>query len=75
MTKGGENGLGGLRRRILVVRPRMVTYPRRTTVRRVVLEGEPREREAAKAASLRLEMGGVVGLMEKAEISETRLGE
>ena len=42
----------------------------------VVLEGEPRERETyvAKAASLRLEMGGVVGLMEKAEIRETRLG-
>ena len=54
----------------------MVTYPRQTAVSRVVLEGEPREQETyvAKAASLRLEMGGVVGLMEKAEISETRLG-
>ena len=48
----------------------MVMYPRRMALRRVVLEGEPRERETyvAKAASLRLEMGGVVGLMEKAEI-------
>jgi hypothetical protein len=55
----------------------MVMYPRRMALSRVVLEGEPRERETyvAKAASLRLEeMGGVVGLMEKAEISETRLG-
>ena len=53
-----------------MVRPRMVMYPRRMALRRVVLEGEPRERETyvAKAASLRLEMGGVVGLMEKAEI-------
>ncbi len=36
-----------------------------------MLEGEPRERETyvAKAASLRLEIGGVVGLMERAEIS------
>jgi hypothetical protein len=44
-------------------------YPRRTALRRVVLEGEPREREkyVAKAVSLRLEMGGVVGLMEKVE--------
>ncbi len=35
---------------------------------------EPRERETyvAKAASLRLEICGVVGLMEKAEISGTR---
>jgi hypothetical protein len=54
----------------------MVMYPRRMALSRVVLEGEPRERETyvANAASLRLEMGGVVGLMEKAEISETRLG-
>jgi hypothetical protein len=54
----------------------MVMYPRRMALRRVVLEGEPRERETyvANAASLRLEMGGVlVGLMEKAEISESRL--
>jgi hypothetical protein len=67
---------GGLRRRSLVVRPRILTYPRRMALRRVVLEGEPRERETyvAKAASLRLEMGGVVGLMEKAEIRGTRLG-
>jgi hypothetical protein len=55
----------------------MVMYPRRMALRRVVLEGEPRERETyvAKAASLRLEMGGgVVGLMEKADIRETKLG-
>ncbi len=59
-----------------MVRPRMEMYPRRMALRRVVLEGEPRERETyvAKAASLRLEMRGVVGLMEKAEIRETRLG-
>ncbi len=46
-------------------------YPRRTALRRVKLEGEPRERETyvAKAASFRLEIGGVVGLIEKAEMS------
>ncbi len=46
-------------------------YPWRMALRRVELEGEPRERETyvAKAASLRLEIGGVVGLMEKAELS------
>ncbi len=46
-------------------------YPRRTALRTVVLEGELRERETyvTKAASLKLEMGGVVGLMEKAEMS------
>ncbi len=33
-----------------------------------------REKYVAKAASLRLEMVLVVGLMEQAEISETRLG-
>ena len=60
----------------MVVRPRMVMYPRRIALRRVVLEGEPRERETyvAKAASLRLEIGDVVGLMERAEISGARLG-
>ncbi len=54
----------------------MVMYPRRMALRRVVLEGEPRERETyvANAESLRLEMEGVVGLMEKAEISESRVG-
>jgi hypothetical protein len=55
----------------------MVMYPRWIALRRVVLEGEPRERETyvAKAASLRLiEIGGVVGLMERAEISGVRLG-
>ena len=54
----------------------MLMYPRRMALRRVVLEGEPRERETyvAKAASLRLEMGGVVGLMEKADIREAKLG-
>ncbi len=55
---------GGLRRSSLVVRPRMVMYPRRMALRKVELEGEPRERETyvAKAASLRLETGVVVGL-------------
>ena len=40
------------------------------------MEGEPRERETyvAKAASLRLEIGGVVELIDKAEISGTRWG-
>ena len=36
---------GGFRRRSLVVRPRMEIYPRRIALRRVELEGEPRERE------------------------------
>ena len=36
---------GGFRRRSLVVRPRMEMYPRRIALRRVELEGEPRERE------------------------------
>ena len=59
-----------------MVRPRIVMYPRRIALRRVVLEGEPREQETyvAKAAFLRLEIGGVVGLMERAEISGARLG-
>ncbi len=59
---------GGLRRISFVVMPRMVVYPR--------MEGGPREREkyVAKAASLRLEIGGVVGLMERAEIRGARLG-
>ena len=41
------------------------------------MDGEPRERETyvAKAASLRLEIGGVVGLMEKAEIRGVIVGE
>ncbi len=52
-------------------------FPRRMALRRVVLEGEPRERGTyvAKAASLRLKIGGVVGLMEKAEMSGTIVGE
>ncbi len=56
----------------MVVRPRIDMYPRRMALRRVELEGEPRERETyvVKAASLRLKIGGViVGLMEKAEMS------
>jgi hypothetical protein len=38
-------------------------YPRRTALRRVLLEGEPREQETyvAKAAYLTLEMEGVGG--------------
>ena len=61
----------------MVVRPRIEMYPRRMALRRVELEGEPRERETyvAKAASLRLKIGGVVGLMEKAEISGVKVGE
>ena len=53
------------------MRPRMEMYPRRMALRRVELEGEPRERETyvAEAASLRLKIGGVVGLMETAEMS------
>ncbi len=59
-----------------MVRPRIVMYPQRIALRRVVLEGEPRERETyvAKAASLRLEIGSVVVLMERAEIIGARLG-
>jgi len=59
-----------------VVRPRIVMYPRRMALRRVELEGEPRERETyvAKAASLRLKIGGVVGLIEKAEMSGVIVG-
>ena len=62
----------------MVVRPRIdEMYPRRMALRRVELEGEPRERETyvAKAASLRLKIGGVVGLMEKAEMSGVIVGE
>ena len=68
---------GGLRRGSLVVRPRIEMYPRRMALRRVELAGEPRERETyvAKAASFRLKIGGVVGLMEKAEMSGAIVGE
>ena len=68
---------GGFRSSSLVVRPRIVMYPRRIALSRVELDGEPRERETyvAKAASLRLKIGGVVGLMEKAEISGVKVGE
>jgi hypothetical protein len=55
-----------------------VVYPRRMALRRVEFEGEPRERETyvAMAASLRLKVvGGVVGLMEKAEMSGAIVGE
>ncbi len=42
----------------------------------MVLEGEPREREmwVVKNASLRFEMGGTVGLMQKAEIRGEEVG-
>jgi hypothetical protein len=45
-------------------------YPRRIALRRVELEEEPRERETyvAKAASLRLKIGGVVGFDGKSRI-------
>jgi hypothetical protein len=47
-----------------MVRPRIVMYLRRMALRRVVLEGEPRELETYVAkAVFRLEMEGVVGLM------------
>ncbi len=61
----------------MVVRPRIVMYPRRIALSSVELEGEPKEREkyVAKAASFRLKIGGVVGLMEKAEISGVIVGE
>ncbi len=47
-----KNDWGGLRRSSLVVRSRIVMYPRRMALRKVVLEGEPRKREkyVAKAA-------------------------
>ncbi len=38
-----NSGWGGLRRSSLVVRPRMVMYPRRMALRRVELEGERAE--------------------------------
>ncbi len=69
---------GGLwRSSLVVVRPRIVMYPRRMALRRVELEGgEAREREmyVAKAASLRLEIGVVVWLMEKAGMSGAIVG-
>jgi hypothetical protein len=40
-----ERDWGGLRRKSLIVRPRILIYPRRMAFRRVVLEGEPRARE------------------------------
>ncbi len=59
---------GGLRRKSGIVRPRILRYPRRNTLRRVVLEGESRAREmyVVKEASLRLVMGEAVGLMDRA---------
>jgi hypothetical protein len=65
-----ERDWGGLRRKILVVRPRRMAFSR------VVLEVEPRERETyvVKEASLMLEMGGTVGLMERAEMSGEGVG-
>ncbi len=58
MAKGSD--WGGFRSSSLVVRPRIVKYPRRMALRRVELKEEPRERETyvAKAASLRLMIGG-----------------
>ncbi len=55
----------------MVVKPRILIYPRWMAFRRVVLEGEPRAREmyVLKEASLILVMGGAEGLMEKAVIS------
>ena len=59
---------GGLRRKSGIVRPRILRYPRRNALRRVVLEGEPRAREmyVVKEASFMLVMGGEVGLMDRA---------
>ena len=59
---------GGLRRKSGIVRPRILRYPRRNALRRVVLEGEPRAREmyVVKEASLMLVMGETVGLMDRA---------
>jgi hypothetical protein len=36
---------GRFRRKILVARPQIVMYPRRMALRRVLLEGKPREQE------------------------------
>ncbi len=60
-----------------MMRLRIEMYPRRMALRRVELEGEPRERETyvAKAASFRLKIGGGGGLMKKAEMSGTIVGE
>jgi hypothetical protein len=59
-----------------MVRPRILMYPRRMALRRVVLEGEPRAREmqVVKEASLRFEMGGTLGLMEGAVMGGERVG-
>jgi hypothetical protein len=76
VAKGGEKGLGWVAEDKFCGESADGDVSRRIALRRVVLEGEPRERETyvAKAASLRLEIGGVVGLMERAEISGARLG-
>jgi hypothetical protein len=60
-----------------MMRPRSLMYPRRMALKRVVLEGEPRAREmqVVKEASLRFEIGGTVGLMERAVIGGERVGE
>ena len=59
-----ERDWGGLRRKSLMVRPRILIYPRRMAFRRVVLEGEPRawEMYVVKEASLRLVTGGGSGV-------------
>ena len=71
-----DRNWGGLRRKSGIVRPRILRYPRRMALRRLVLEGEPRAREmyVVKEASLMLVMGGAVGLMEKAVIGGGEVG-
>jgi len=44
---------GGLRRKSGIVRPRILRYPRRNALRRVVLVGEPRAREIEGAGDVR----------------------
>ncbi len=71
-----DRDCGGLRRKSGIVTPRILRYPRRRALRRVVLEGEPRAREmyVVKEASLRFVIGGAVGLIERAVMGGEQLG-
>ncbi len=49
----------------MVVRQRMVMYLRRTALRRVELDGEPRRDVRGEGSVFEVGDGGVVGLMER----------
>jgi hypothetical protein len=58
-----------------MVRPRILIYPRRMALRREVLEGVESTRDAgSEGGVLRFEMGGTVGLMERAVMGGDRVG-